>query len=69
MPSGKPSGIPCVQLDHLAQCSLFGLPERPAVCASLNPSAEMCGDTRDQAMTWLSHLERHTAPVAVDLQT
>ena len=68
MPSGKPAGIRCVQLDDLAQCRLFGLPDRPAVCASLKPSAEMCGNNRDQAMTWLARLESHTAPDAAWMQ-
>jgi hypothetical protein len=45
-------------------CRLFGQPERPAVCGSLQPSAQMCGDTREQAMHWLSHLEAATQPEA-----
>lgn len=59
---GKPAGVACVQLTAEAACALFGLPQRPAVCASLRPSAEMCGDTRDQAIAWLTVLERDTAP-------
>ena len=58
--SGNPAGISCVQLNHLAQCRLFGLPERPAVCASLKPSAEICGQSRELAMTWLTQLEHRT---------
>ena len=46
------------------RCKLFGHPERPAVCASLMPSPEMCGDTQEQAMRWLGVLERQTQPVA-----
>jgi len=37
-------------------------PERPAVCGGLQPSSEMCGDSREQAMRWLDELERATAP-------
>jgi hypothetical protein len=59
---GKPAGVPCVQLTADARCSLFGSPQRPAVCASLRPSVEMCGDTRDQAVAWLAALELETAP-------
>jgi uncharacterized protein len=58
----KPAGVRCVQLDADDRCQLFGRPERPAVCLSLMPSAEMCGDSREQAMRWLGWLERETGP-------
>jgi hypothetical protein len=38
------------------------LPERPAVCASLSPSPEMCGDSAAAAMAFLVRLEALTAP-------
>ena len=60
MPHGKPAGIPCVQLLPDYRCALFGKPERPAVCASLRPSAEMCGANRDEAMSYLTDLELAT---------
>lgn len=60
----KPAGVRCVQLDEQLRCKIFGQPERPAVCASLQPSPDMCGDSREQAMRWLGHLEQETAPVA-----
>lgn len=62
MPHGKPAGVPCVQLDALLRCRLFGQPERPAVCGSLKPSVAMCGDTPAAAMSWLARLEVMTAP-------
>jgi len=62
MPQGKPAGVPCVQLDARFGCRLFGRPERPAVCASLKPSAEMCGDHREQALAWLRWLDVLTSP-------
>ncbi|MFD0320489.1 YkgJ family cysteine cluster protein [Lysobacter gummosus] len=62
MPHGKPAGIPCVQLDDELRCRLFGKPERPAFCGSLQPSFEMCGRDRGEAMAWLAELERATAP-------
>lgn len=64
MPDGKPAGVPCVQLDEQLRCRIFGRPERPAVCSGLAPSAEMCGDSREQALRWLSHMERLTVPGA-----
>lgn len=62
MPQGKPAGVPCVQLTADLRCAIFGRPERPAVCASLEPSPAMCGDNREQAMRWLGHLEEATQP-------
>ena len=62
MPHGKPAGVRCVQLDEANRCRLFGRPERPAFCASLQPSHEMCGESRTQAIAWLTALERATAP-------
>lgn len=64
MPDGKPAGVPCVQLDAELGCRIFGSPERPAVCASLQPSAEMCGASRAHAMHWLTTLEDLTRPAA-----
>ncbi|NQD38145.1 YkgJ family cysteine cluster protein [Permianibacter sp. IMCC34836] len=62
MPNGKPAGVPCVQLDEQLRCRLFGKPERPAFCSSLQPSAEMCGSSAAEAMIWLLDLEAATAP-------
>jgi uncharacterized protein len=62
MPGGKPAGVRCVQLTADNLCALFGDPRRPAVCASLRASVEMCGETREFALTYLAHLERATAP-------
>ena len=61
MPLGKPAGVRCIQLDEAGLCKIFGLPERPKVCGSLQPSASMCGQNREQAMTYLSELERLTS--------
>lgn len=59
-PDGKPAGVPCPYLDEALRCKLFGLPERPAVCSSLQPEPDMCGDSREQAMRWLTKLEVDT---------
>ncbi len=66
MPQGKPAGVRCVQLTADERCLLFGRPERPAVCASLRPSEEMCGGSRAEAYARLTFLERVTSsPSAV----
>ena len=62
MPQGKPAGVPCVQLDAQLRCRLFGQAQRPAVCTSQLPQAEMCGTTRAHAMAWLGTLEHQTSP-------
>lgn len=60
LPQGKPAGLPCPQLTTDLRCAIFGRPERPTCCAGLQPSAEMCGESREYALAWLSNLERLT---------
>jgi hypothetical protein len=60
-PRGKPAGERCGHLDTQLRCELFGRPERPAVCGSLQPSAWMCGTDRGEALARLSWLEQATA--------
>ena len=65
MPSGKPAGVPCIQLDEQLCCKVFGQPERPAVCGQLQASVEMCGPLDDQgqfARIYLTRLEQLTRP-------
>lgn len=62
MPQGKPAGVACIQLDEHLRCRIFGQPERPACCSGLAPSGEMCGETREYALTWLNDLETRTRP-------
>jgi hypothetical protein len=57
MPHGKPAGIPCVQLLPDMRCALFGRPERPAVCVSLQPNDDMCGADVGDALRRLTALE------------
>ena len=62
MPDGKPAGVRCAQLLDDQRCAIFGDPRRPAVCSGLKASAEMCGASRDQALGFLTRLERMTVP-------
>ena len=62
MPNGKPAGVRCVQLADDNRCLIFGQATRPAFCGGLQPSKEMCGDSREYAVHWLGELERLTAP-------
>lgn len=61
MPNGKAAGVRCIQLDDDNGCKIFGQPGRPAVCASLRPSREMCGGDRAHAMLFLATLDRLTS--------
>ncbi|MDX1251824.1 MAG: YkgJ family cysteine cluster protein [Gammaproteobacteria bacterium] len=60
MPDGKPAGVRCVQLTADNLCRLFGQPERPAVCASFRALPDACGDSREEALVVLAHLEAQT---------
>lgn len=63
MPDGKPAGIPCIQLDEQMRCKIHLDPRRPDCCGGLQPSSEMCGDSREQALRFLGVLESETVPV------
>jgi hypothetical protein len=62
MPNGKPAGVRCVHLSAGNLCLIYSHPDRPAVCAALRPSAEMCGDSTEHALAYLTELERLTKP-------
>jgi uncharacterized protein len=62
MPAGKPAGVACIQLDAHRRCRIFGSPQRPGCCSGLQPSPEMCGNSRGEALAWLTRLEHLTAP-------
>jgi uncharacterized protein len=64
MPQGKPAGQRCLQLDDALRCRLFGRPERPQVCRSLQAAPAMCGTGRQQALQILDAWERLTRPSA-----
>lgn len=59
---GKPAGTACAQLLPDFRCALFGQPERPPFCSGLQPAAEMCGNSRENALDWLMALEQATIP-------
>jgi uncharacterized protein len=62
MPSGKPAGARCANLDAANLCRLFGLPERPAFCLGLRPEPAMCGVDAADALRRLAALELATRP-------
>ena len=62
LPEGKPAGVPCPHLDGAWRCQLFGLPERPAVCAGFQAEMAICGDSREQALQIITLLEQASLP-------
>ena len=61
MPQGKPANTR-VQLSDSNLCMIFWLAFTPEGVLRLQPGAEMCGSTRQQAITYLLELEALTAP-------
>lgn len=66
MPQGKPAGVRCANLTPDNACSIHGGMNYPAVCGSLSPSLEMCGDSNEYAFAYLAELEQKTLPCADD---
>jgi len=62
MPHGKPAGVPCLHLQADRSCAIYADPRRPACCAGLKPLPEMCGDSAEEALAYLSELELLTRP-------
>jgi hypothetical protein len=62
LPHGKPAGMRCPHLDGALRCRLWGDPRRPAVCDSLKPAPDLCGDDPEEAMRLLERLEVLTTP-------
>ncbi len=62
LPFGKPAGVRCVQLTDDLRCAIFTAADRPACCAGLKPSLEMCGNHKSEALAYLDWLEQATRP-------
>jgi hypothetical protein len=62
MPHGKPAGVPCGHLAPDNLCGLFRMRERPDVCLMFQPSADVCGRTRDEALKLIAAMEAATRP-------
>ena len=61
MPNGKKAGERCVNLkDNL--CSIFGQPDRPAVCSNFQASTDICGNDYQSSATKIKWYESQTEP-------
>ncbi len=58
----KPAGEPCRHLTPDLRCAIFAATERPACCSGLNPAADICGSSRNEALMLLHRMELATAP-------
>ncbi len=61
LPNGKRAGERCLHLSVDNLCALFGTPERPPVCSAFAADADVCGDSRDEAIRLLGWLEQATS--------
>jgi Fe-S-cluster containining protein len=59
MPSGKPAGVPCVNLNGKL-CSIFEHPSRPRVCSSFKASEDICGQSDEDAVRLIRFYEKAT---------
>lgn len=62
MPEGKAAGVRCIHLDSSLACGLFGDSRRPAACDGFLPHPDVCGSTREEAITLLTELEVASRP-------
>ena len=62
MENGKLAGERCIQLDENNMCKIFKNPKRPKVCSELKPCEEMCKNNREEALKYLTELEKATSP-------
>ncbi|WNF57296.1 YkgJ family cysteine cluster protein [Pseudomonas sp. SG20052] len=61
MPNGKAAGERCIQLSVDNLCSIFGDPQRPAVCSAFEADVEVCGSSSGEAIKLLGWWEQMTA--------
>ncbi|MBM4318289.1 MAG: YkgJ family cysteine cluster protein [Deltaproteobacteria bacterium] len=62
MPSGKPAGVRCVNLDSENHCTIWGQPNFPEVCQKFTASSWICGSSNPEALKLLTNLEALTTP-------
>lgn len=66
MPGGKPAGARCVNLSLDGRCLVWGTPDYPEVCRGFRAMADVCGESREQALALLTALEKATSASADD---
>jgi len=66
MPGGKPAGVRCVNLAEGNTCTIHRRKDYPKVCRGLKPAEEMCGTKCEEAVAYLTELEKQTHPDSID---
>lgn len=61
MPNGKKAGERCIQLDQDNLCKVFTSPLRPELCERFKADIDVCGNTNEEALINLIHLEEITS--------
>ena len=62
MPSGKPAGVVCVNLDTDSYlCRIWGTAQYPEACRRFAADPAACGNTRDEALDLIASLEMQTS--------
>jgi uncharacterized protein len=65
MPSGKPAGVRCVNLDDANRCRLWGTELYPSVCLRFRPEPAVCGESSAQALATIAEWEAMTRPAMI----
>lgn len=61
MPDGKPAGVVCINLDlENYQCKIWGTDQYPPLCRDFRPDILVCGESRQEAIQLITHLELTT---------
>ena len=63
MPKGKPAGHYCANLDpDSLHCRIWGQANYPSLCRDFQPTAAVCGNSREEALERIRWLEAETQP-------
>ena len=63
MPEGKPSGVYCANLDkETLKCTIWGKDNYPKFCGAYQACEEICGQSREEALSNIFHLDEITQP-------
>jgi len=63
MQDGKPSGVYCANLNpETFACNIWEKDNYPDFCRKYKPCEEICGSTKEQALTNIYYLDEVTSP-------
>jgi len=59
MPEGKPAGTQCIHMQEDFSCGIYD--QRPKVCRDFQAEELVCGNTRLEALSILTKLEKESS--------